>query len=386
MNGFVRALAALVVLINGVAAAEDEDPMEFGKRARVSLPAGEVVNRDYFAAGRVIEIFGTVNGDVYAAGGQVIINGQINGDLLAAGGAVSISGNVEQDVRVAGGQITIGGDIGRNLTVAGGNVELTDSARIRGGLVAAGGAVGLAAPVGKDAKIAAGNATLSNAISGNLTAAAGELRLTSRAAVAGDVTYWSRNEASIDSSARVGGVLRRKTMPEMPAPGAMLWGFAGLILFVKLVNFVSTLILGMLCIALAPGSTQSVVLTLRARPWASLGVGFIALVTVPAAAGVLAATVLGIPLALMITALYLIAIYVARIFAILWAGSAWSVRRGRPVRPGWALVMGLVVYSVVTLIPFVGGFVTLAAILFGLGAALLGAWSVLPARSQEGSA
>jgi hypothetical protein len=37
----------------------------------VVLHAGNVVNQDYFAVGKSIEISGTVNGDVYAAGGHV---------------------------------------------------------------------------------------------------------------------------------------------------------------------------------------------------------------------------------------------------------------------------------------------------------------------------
>ena len=45
--------------------------------------------------------------------------------------------------------------------------------------------------------------------------------------------------------------------------------------------------------------------------------------------------------------------------------------RNTQVRDVWALVVGLVVYSVLTVIPFIGGLVTLFVILFGLGAILL---------------
>ncbi|MBI3611210.1 MAG: hypothetical protein HY204_11000 [Nitrospirae bacterium] len=384
MNKFILIFIMLVSLLIGPAAARDEGPMESGEL--VSLPAGQVVNTDFFAAGRRVEIFGTVNGDVYAAGGQVIVNGQINGDLLAAGGTISIAGKITQDVRVAGGQITINGEIGRNLTVAGGNVELTDSAKIDGGLVAAGGSIGLAAPVGKDAKVAAGTVTVSGLIHENLDLAAGEIRLTSRAAVNGDLSYWSKKAASIDPAAKVGGVITQKTMPEFPGPraGTLLGVLLGFLLLAKLISFVSTLILGLLFIYLFPRYTQSTVSTLQKSPWASLGIGFVALVVIPVTAGILAITVLGIPLALMVTALYLIAIYLARVFAILWAGSALFERLGRPVREVWALVIGLMLYFFLTLIPFLGGFISLLVILFGLGAALLAYRGLyLSAREKE---
>jgi uncharacterized membrane protein len=44
---------------------------------------------------------------------------------------------------------------------------------------------------------------------------------------------------------------------------------------------------------------------------------------------------------------------------------------GKQVRPVWALVIGLVVYSIATLVPFIGWWVTWLVILFGLGASLL---------------
>ena len=92
---------------------------------RVVLSAEEVIDHDYFAAGEIVEIYGTVNGDVYVAGGQLIINGTINGDLLAAGGQMSIDSTVPQNARIAGGQISVDGNIGRNLTIGGRKNETT---------------------------------------------------------------------------------------------------------------------------------------------------------------------------------------------------------------------------------------------------------------------
>ncbi len=352
--------------------AQDEHPNS-AERDVVTLPAGVVVNQDYFAYGERVEISGTVNGDVYAAGGQILVDGTINGDLLAAGGAVTISGTVSQDARIAGGQIAVNGAIGRNLTAAGGNVELNDPAAIGRGLVAAGGRVRLAAPIEKDAKIAAGSVTVSNTVKGNLHAATGDLRLTSKAAIAGNLTYWSQTDASIDPGANVVGVITHKTMPEYrgPKPGALIGALAGLFVLAKLVSLVSTLVLGLLFLYLLPRYTGSTVSTLRTRPWASLGLGFVALVVTPAAAGMLLLTVLGAPLALLLAVLYLAALYVVRVFVIIWAGTAMFAWTGKQVRPVWALLIGLVIYAMLTLVPFFGWFVTLFVTMLGLGASLL---------------
>jgi hypothetical protein len=60
-----------------------------------------------------------------------------------------------------------------------------------------------------------------------------------------------------------------------------------------------------------------------------------------------------------------------RIFAVFWVGVTLFEWFGKKVRSGWALVIGLLIYSILTLIPVIGFFVTLFVILFGLGAAIL---------------
>ncbi len=386
MNPFITIFIALASLFIGPAAAQIESSMEPKEGKIMILPAGKVINKDYFAYGERVEISGTVNGDVYAAGGQILVDGKINGDLLAAGGKVNIAGTVSQDVRIAGGQITINGKIGRNLTVAGGNVELTHPATIRGGVVAAGGSIGLAAPVGNDVKIAAGNLTVSNTINGNLEAVSGKIRLTSKAVVNGDLVYWSDHTASIDESAKVTGAVTQKIPAEIFRPSAkkMLGVIGGFILFVKIISFISTLILGLLFIYFFPKYNQATVSTINSRPLASLGSGFLVLFLTPAIILFLVITVVGIPLALILSAAYFIGIYLVRIFAIFWIGVTLFEWLGKRVGEGWALVIGLVVYSFLTLIPFIGGLVALFVILFGLGAAVLADRELyLAARAKE---
>jgi hypothetical protein len=61
---------------------------------------------------------------------------------------------------------------------------------------------------------------------------------------------------------------------------------------------------------------QAAVNTLHERPWVCLGVGFVAAVVTPVVGAILFATVLRIPLALLLTAAYLIVLYWGRIFAL----------------------------------------------------------------------
>ncbi len=314
-----------------------------------------------------------VKGDVYAVARTLLVDGTIEGDLLASGGSLVIQGKVGQDARIAGGQVSVTGTIGRNLTVAGGNLELTRTGSVTGGLVAAAGNIIAGAPVGRDAKIAAGNLTVSNQISGNLHVAAGRIRMTSNAVLEGDLMVWSDEAPLIDDYAQLKGTVIHKSLPEFETPSRekLLGAVAAVWMFLKAMSFISTLILGLLLIYLFPSYEQTLAGSLRTRPWASLGVGFAVLVLAPVLSVMLAVTLVGAPLALILMGLYFIALYIARIPVLIWAGAAVAGLFKRSPRPGWALVIGLLIYSVVTLIPFVGGLICLFVLLFGLGALFL---------------
>lgn len=372
-------ITALIFIVTIAAAQERARQRESGSHATV--PASQVIDGDYFAFGETVEISGTINGDLYASGGQVIIDGRVNGDVLVAGGRVSISGTVSQDVRAAGGQVAIAGDVGRNLTVAGGNVEVASSAAVRGGVVGAGGSVDLAAPIGGAAKIAAGTLIIANRIAGDVEAAVGTLRIGSKAEIGGDVNYWSAQEAAISEGARINGKIVRNVPPERPRifPAA----FFAWLTFVA-INFVCTLILGLLSARFLPRYHQSVITTLRDKPWGSLGIGFIAAVVVPVVCALLFATVLAIPLGLILLAAFFILLYWSRIYAIGRIGQA-ILNRLRPASSrASAFVLGLFVYYILAIIPIVGWLVVPLVMLFGLGAELIARKHFyVTARSQD---
>ncbi len=369
------ALAAVLLALSpgSPAAAEDTDRRETDGDELVVLPAGAVVDHDYFAVGTIVEISGTVNGDVYAVGRQILVDGTVNGDLLAAGGTVTVSGTVSQDVRAVAGKLTFNGDIGRNATIAGGSIDVTPSALFRGNLIAAGGQVELGGLIHRDARIAAGNLSVSNRIGGDLTAAVGALRLSSKAAVVGTLMYWSRLPASIDPQAVVSGQTIRRMVPKelLPTLKDVLALLVGFKLVAAAASFVSTLVIGLLLMRLYPASTQRALRHLSLQPLVSLGVGLLGLTAIPLAAGLLAVTVLGIPLAVLLLAWYAVVLYVSRVFTIALLGRFVFDWLGVPDRDRWAFVFGLCLYFFLTAVPFLGPFATLLAVLFGLGAVLL---------------
>lgn len=340
----------------------------------ITVAENETVTGDFFAAGETVEIYGTINGDVYAAGGQILIEGTVNGDVLAAGGNITIAGTVAQDVRIAGGNLQVNGIIEGNTTAAGGNITLANNAQLNGNLVFGGGNITVNAPVAGSLVGGGGTLTINSDIGGSITAGTSNLRLAPQAHVTGNVTYWSPEEAVLDPSATVSGTLirneptrfeeredARDTAQEAISVALLIW---------KAISFLSALAIGILLANFAPVYSRSVGMTISEQPWLSLGMGLLVLVITPVIAMILLITIIGIPLAGIVFALYALLLYFAKIAVALWIGHVLAPRLN--IAPGVVgqFTLGIVVYGLLTLIPIVSLLLKIADV-FGLGALVI---------------
>lgn len=343
----------------------------------IVVPANQIINSDYFAAGNSVTVMGTINGDAYVAGGNVTFDGIVNGDIIAAGGTITIRG-AAQNVRVAGGNITINGTIEKNLTVFGGNVSLGDNARLMGSIVAGGGSVNLLSAVGRGATLAGGNVVISNLINGNVYAGTGQLTLQPQAIINGNLVYVSDQTAQVLPGAKVNGKLthtlpkKQTTEPEVTAArtNALLGlGFAALT--IKAITLLSLLIIGWILLALVPNYVKKVTDCIVDKTWMSLGTGFVAIILAPIVFIILLATVIGIPLALVFIALFCIMAFVSKLFVMLLLGEKIGKAINSKMPMSLALFIGAVVYGIIVIIPIFGWLFDCVAVLLGLGSLLI---------------
>lgn len=330
-----------------------------------SLAAGEVVNGDYFAAGNVVEIAGTVEGDAYIAGGQILVTGTVKGDLLSAGGSISVSGKIDGDIRAIGGQLTLSGEVGKNVTLSGGAIHLTSSALIHGNVLAIGGSVQVEAPISGSITAGSGSLMISSNIGRDIDATVGELTVTSRATVGGNVVYLSDNDASISPGAKISGTVTKRT-PSPEQPESSLGRVLGFLWWM-----VSTLLVGLVLIKFLPRFSFRVTDSIRERPWASLGVGFATLFLTPIAIFILLITVIGIPIALITTALYFVSVYMSLVLFTIWIGRTLEDRFNFKLGDYGTLFVGVLAFFLLTLIPILGALVAFFGLMAGLGAIFL---------------
>lgn len=152
------------------------------------------------------------------------------------------------------------------------------------------------------------------------------------------------------------------------------------------------LLLGLLLMLLIPSLGGGVRATAMRPPWERLGIGVLALVAMPSAgvALLIGGIVLGVWwLGLLELGLYAVVLATGYTFTGMIVGRALFDRLGLTnLNMFWALLGGLAVVSVLALIPYVGVFVALAAVTYGMGALALAprtppATSLPPALLQQ---
>ena len=326
---------------------------------------GETLDDDLIATGQTVTIAGRVTGDVYATGQTVVVTGTLDGDLIAAAQQVVVDGTVNGNVRAAGGVITINGHVGRSITGLAEQVNISSSGRVDGSLLAAGETLSLFGPVGRGITAGGGTLQLGGPVGGKVVVWAQNLSLGPNTRIAGDLEYYA--ERQLDTSGgTVAGQVRFHQIERQERQAPLLNGlfdFGGLILLV------GSAILGALAIIFAPRASARAVELGRQQPLPTFGVGLLVLCAVPIATVLIGVTLVGIPLALAVAALYWLGILLAwpALGLVIGTELARRVRRSEPMPVLGALVVGLIVLHLVTHLPIVGGLVAFLGLAFGLG-------------------
>lgn len=336
------------------------------------------VGDDRIAAGSSLRLTDRTAGDLLAAGGRVDLRAPVDGDVVLAGGELRLQSAVAHNVYAAGGRLWIEGALARHLRVAGGQIDLAPGAQIAGNATVFGGDVAVRSPIKGSLRVAAGRVLIDAAIDGDVSATAGRIELGPQARIGGALRWRSGSDLQRNAAAKVQGPEQRLATPgsrggwaghghERAWHGgwlAGLWWTAGLMLMTA-----ATL-------ALFPSASAKVARTLRERGGRSLLLGFIVLVCVPVAAVLLLISVIGAPLALLLFLAYFGALLLGYGVSAMALGD-WALDRIRPGqgnRLAWrigAASLALLLLAWLSVLPWLGGWIVLIAMLAGLGALAL---------------
>jgi cytoskeletal protein CcmA (bactofilin family) len=341
---------------------------------------GHSIGSDRFAAGRAVNLSGAVGGDAFAAGGRVTVDGPVAGDAFLAGAHVELRGAVDKGLYAAGALVVVSGSVKHNARLVGGTVEVTPAARFGGGLSMAGRTLSMAGTTEGYLQMAGRDATVSGTVGGDVEISAARIEIGPGARIAGKLRYRSDRDPVVATGAEIAGGLER-------LPGsyrAWTWregAHHALHGVGRGIWFSGSFVLGVLLLLLAPGYLGQTS-RLAAAEWPlCLGVGFAILIAVPVAAVLLLITLIGIPVALLTIALYVVVLLLGHVVGAVAVGD-YALGRWAPERAASALWRALAFLGAVVALgllrglPLVGGLVALLVFLTGVGA--LGMHAVRP--------
>jgi hypothetical protein len=336
-----------------------------------------------YLAGTEVRVNAELPADLLAAAGTLLITAPIQGDALLLAGTIDVTSPVGGDVRAAGGRVVIEGDVGGDVAGFAGAFTMTGKAKeVR----AAGGTVELRGGAAGPVTVYAGSVYLSGEFSGDVRIVASDhVTLGEGTIIRGVFEYNAPQEAGIPPSALVeGGVRYTGSSSFLPTEEeARTFALAGLGIF-----FVVRLVAGALAAGLIAGLFPSFARRLTdealARSWKRfvllMLLGFAILVATPVLILLLLASFVGIGIAALIGAAYLLAILLSYLYAALFAGALIMKLTVKRMSVSWkSAILGTVVLYFLGLIPGVG-----LLIAFVLSAVSLGAMALLFYRASFG--
>jgi len=307
-------------------------------KALITLPT--------FKASEIELIDKPIVGDLMVAGKELKIVTDISGDVYVAGGEVEIDGNIAGNLIVVGGEVKVLGKVVKNLIMAGGKLEVGELAEIGGYTLTGGQEISLLGKFMGPVKLGAKSLLVGQKaiINGNLEA---------------DVT-----SSEISSDSKIVGEKNIKIHevknPEIEKNQFKKIGYAG-----KFISFLSKLLVLLVFVKLF-GKKMSHI-NIKNSFWANIGLGLMILIVAPFVMLILAITVIGLPLSLILLVIYLLSLYLSTIITSVVVGKYIFVKNKFKENIYLQSIVGLLVISLLGLIPVVGGLTKFTVVLFGIG-------------------
>lgn len=398
-------LFGVCLLPSGMAIAENEIVLN----EDINKAAGNlVINRNTVVNGNVnlnlgeLVVDGVVNGDVSSNMAQVMINGDVNGNVETNMGQIVVDGNVSGDVRSRMGEIAINGSVGGD--VGSGFGELLISGAIAGSVYSKGGNINITGIVDGDVTLGQGLVEIGpqGVINGRLYVERGLIKKADTAQIGAveikeELTASELQEGRDDRGYRFDGVngnfvgkvidradrsvdiafrnfsftpdmMRIKEWTAYPFPPGGLFGDIARGIITMLIMFA----LAALTYTLFPTQVKAAGDAVATKSGPVIGWGLlVALLAIPFMV-LLAITIIGIPLIIVvIIVLALAALLGYTGIAMLVGEKIVRAASNRPVSPLGAVVIGILVLGLVTMVPVLGWLVSMALWILALGAALM---------------
>jgi hypothetical protein len=338
-----------------------------------TLQESQIVEDNVYVISDTVEVAGVIDGDLFVVSDITTVSGTITGDLYVSSSRVDLSGNVYGSVFLIGESVDIGGSVARNAFLMSMFSDLSGSVGKDATIVSTSSSV--SGKVTEDIRVFANRSVISGVVNGeaiiyaNSSTADEEL-------IKGDIY---ENTDLDESGSSIGTYQKTKNLFKN-----MFWGIN---IFSTLTSFIAMYIVGVILIYLAPVKTleieKKVVSSVQEFLFSFL-IGLTILVVLPLPLILLSITVIGLPLALLITG---VLVFIT-VFGTIWVESAigykiLSTTDKKDPKRLLSLLIGRGLTTIVSFIPLVRGLYKFVLGLTAIGAVVRMKYDVYTNRDKK---
>lgn len=335
---------------------------------------------NWFGAGQIVDIaaraIGDISNELFEAGYDVRANGiNIGGSAFLAGNDVSANDSViEGSLYMAGRNLYINSSIRNNIWAAGQNISIGSNTSVKG-VHAAAATIEIAGTY-EGIDIAAETVVFDAVVTGNVSIDAEHVTIGPNASVDGEITVRSVNKPEVDKAAKVDRLTHlqvKKVSDDDTGIGAKEASPLSKAAFIRKIKsvignlFRFALLALVLAAVFRPEMKKSFEYASK-RPGAFWGFGALALIATPIALILLCITVIGLPVAGLTAALYVLALFFSRVFAFTAIfRELIFTRTGKRLNPVLEIVIAAMPAAVLKEIPILGSITGIIGVIYTMG-------------------
>ena len=329
------------------------------------------INDDVFVSGQSANVHGHVRGDLFLFGVTARFGGEVDGSVAAGVYDFNMTGRCRNSIRVLARGVAIDGHIERNLIAFGENVVIGRDGWIEKDVHFGVSSLTIQGRIGGKVKGKGEQIFISGQIDGDVDVEGKDLIIQPTAIIGGSLNFCSKEEPKIEPGAQIlGQVTHSLPGQKEKAEGYTLGDF-----LIDSWSYLALVLAGGIMLAFCGGFAGEVTVQIKTQWLKSLLLGLVFVVCLPMMAVILLITLIGIPLGLIVLAVWLVLFYLAKVFGGIVIAD-WllrKLRRGQPPRVFWAMVLGVAIVVAFMNVPYVGLSIKLVCVLLTFGGFFLAA-------------
>ncbi len=306
---------------------------------------------DVIGIGPNIQINGYVEGDVISVSQNISVNGEINGNLRSVSNNLNIAGNIARNVNFLGDSFLLKKDasVGQSVSLLGINSEI--NGEVMGSVHGLSQNTLIRGSIGRDLNIIVDSKKRRHY--------SNTLEISETATILGSLSYRSGQEALIHSENIEGSITKKD-------PKGSVLNFPSARKFIF--SILSSFLVALLLLYLFKDKIERIKKVIIRKNYRTMGYGAIILFLTPIIVILLLTTIIGLPIALISLALWLILLFLSRIVVALAVGDYFfELIKKETVSPYIKMIFGIIILWALFALPYAGWLFSLVTILLGLG-------------------